>query len=287
MNNEKYNNKKIVIVDNNSFMHDDESKLSGLTIIKNHANYGYAGGNKRGIDFAIEQGAELIWILNPDCIVKDDGLTRLVEYYLTNKKVILGSLVYSTAGEINFGGSRIVGKGIFKDIRFNRKVKQYGKDGHAKKTEKVSVVNGMSFLIPTEIIKKYGFMDQKYFLYAEEHDYCLRLRENGIYSVIVPNSIVWHQMHGATKNQSGMNKILKYYKTRNRFILIKKHFGFYPLLKMIARLSMMACYDFFTKRGSERYVIFDAFFDAITEQMGISGKYNPDVYYKKEMDLNF
>src|SRR5690606_1402739 len=65
----------------------------------------------------------------------------------------------------------------------------------------VSALSGSSLLLPLHIVRKYGFMDTSFFLYAEETDYCYRLRKHKIPSILVPTSIVIHTRQGSSKDK--------------------------------------------------------------------------------------
>ena len=86
---------------------------------------------------------------------------------------------------------------------------------------KADMVNGAAFLIKRSVIQAVGLLDPDYFVYAEETDFCFRVKKQGLYSVCAPNSKVWHKIYASSDgNASG---ILLYYWTRNMFLFMKKN----------------------------------------------------------------
>ena len=198
-----YDNYTIVILDNHS-IDNSESVLSNafpdIRFIKMKSNLGYAGAHKVAADIAINENYDLLWILNNDVEVYATSLSELVNAYKRNRDALLGSISINTDGfTINFAG----GLEIAADNSID------GNSGYnslaGKRIDEVEILErpvsglqGSSFLIPVNIIKKYGFMDTRFFLYGEETDYCYRLRSKfNIPSVIVPTSRVIHHGGGS------------------------------------------------------------------------------------------
>ena len=90
LNRVKYDNHKVVIVDNDS--KNDSYKIlknyfKDIKIIKNECNSGYAGGNNLGIKYAINKSADILCILNNDTEIIEDFLTPLVERLVNNSYI--------------------------------------------------------------------------------------------------------------------------------------------------------------------------------------------------------
>ncbi len=77
-----YPNSRGVVVDNAS-ADGSEARLRALhpalTLLQSGANLGFAGGNNVGLRYALENGAEYVWLLNNDTLVEPDALTALVD----------------------------------------------------------------------------------------------------------------------------------------------------------------------------------------------------------------
>lgn len=76
-------------------------------------------------------------------------------------------------------------------------------------------------LIKKEVIKDIGLHNTKYFLYAEDADYCLRTIKAGYRIVVVTTSKIWHKVSGSSGGEGNWKK--DYYNTRNLILLAKEN----------------------------------------------------------------
>ena len=220
-----YPNYEIIIVDNRS--HDDSvkkikdySKGKELIIIENEENYGFAGGNNIGIQYALKNfKPKYILLLNNDTIVDEDFLEELINAGEKDTQIgILGPKIYyyDKPDVIWSAGCKISWK-------FARGI-QIGSDevdkGQYDDQKEVEYVSGSAFLIKTDVIDVIGLMDRKYFLYFEESDWTLRANQAGYKSLYVPTAKIWHKV---SRSGGGISKPTGlYYITRNRWIFMKK-----------------------------------------------------------------
>jgi GT2 family glycosyltransferase len=98
----------------------------------------------------------------------------------------------------------------------------------------VDSVSGCSMLVRTTAIKKIGLMDEGYFLYWEDTEWCARARAGGYKVLLLPGSLVRHKVSVSTRQSSFPQY---YYYTRNGFSFLREHdpclipvFAFYNLL---------------------------------------------------------
>ena len=165
-----YPNYEIIIVDNRSQNDSvkrikDYSEGKELTIIENEENYGFAGGNNIGIQYALKNfKPKYILLLNNDTVVDKDFLKELINAGEEDTYIgILGPKIYyyDKPDVIWSAGCKISWK-------FARGI-QIG-SGEVDKNQyddpkKVEYVSGSAFLIKTDVINKIGLMDKNYFLY--------------------------------------------------------------------------------------------------------------------------
>ena len=69
------------------------------------------------------------------------------------------------------------------------------------KAKEVQVISGCCFVVVRELIESVGLMDENYFLYNEEDDFCRRVRENGKKICFFPETAVQH-LHGQSTHQN-------------------------------------------------------------------------------------
>lgn len=236
-----YTNYSIIVVDNNSIdgsLQKIEKHLKihsklPVSLLPLDKNYGYAGGNNRGITKALSKGADYILILNPDTIVEPDFLTQLIEvaqhYKKEGKLALFGTRILLHENHIFFRdrGKRYDAKkeqvkaraysngGIIHPTFTKARLKDYGKELKDLKEIRpfeTDYVSGTCLLVSPEAISKIGLMPEDYFLYYEDTDWSLKAARRGVKRVIVPDSIIWHKKSSSTKEFSYS---YIYYHTRN------------------------------------------------------------------------
>jgi len=183
---------------------------------------GFAGGNNVGIRYAVEKGADYVFILNNDTVVDELFLDKLINYAESDSLIgILGSKIYyhSEPNIIWFSG------GYFNRLKGGMSVKGMGVEDNKNfnKVIDVDYITGCTLLVKSEVIKKIGIFDKEYFNYAEDADFCFRAKRAGYKVVFVPSSIVWHKVANTMKGN--FSPFYLYFQSKNRLLLVKKNFS--------------------------------------------------------------
>lgn len=199
-----------------------------IVLIKNEKNYGYAGGNNRGVRFALNQETmQYVWILNNDTEVEPDSLDYLIDKFESNKKYgVVGSKlvefenrtkVQGVGGVINpkFCTTKEIGN----ELSIDENIDELNYE------KKVDYVIGASMMFNRLCLQQVGLMCEDYFLYYEEIDICNRIRQKNLEVGIASKSIVYHK-HGASTGK-GKSDIADYYSVRNRLLISKRFYGNY------------------------------------------------------------
>ncbi|MEW6327413.1 MAG: glycosyltransferase family 2 protein [Thermodesulfobacteriota bacterium] len=225
-----YENLTIILVDNGSTdgSVDKIAKLfPNLLIIKNGINLGFAGGHNVGIMHAIRNGADLICLLNNDTVTDSNFVREMVAIAGEDSSIgILGSKIYyCDRRELIWFGDPIFNPftGRAKDRSFHRIEMNESIEPHD-----VPFVSGCSMMVRKEMIEQVGLLDEHFFCYGEEIDWCIRAKRAGFRIILVPKSRVYHKVSMTT---GGRNQgITMYYRIRNYLFLIKKHYPLHPRL---------------------------------------------------------
>jgi len=228
----------ICVTDNHSNTFDEKKikeKMPSTVIFRNDDNLGFAAGHLQALNYAKNIKADLFWMLNNDLTVEKDSLYHLIEAYKKNGLGIYGSASLNKEGDLT--------QLDFWSIHPKKQTKSNfklidPKDLVVRPTVKVANVMGYSFLIPLEVIRRYGFMDTSFFLYYEETDYCLRMLEQTIPSYWVGKSVVYHKKEGAVKQYPELKETIEYYLYRNLFIFLKRHAPISLILHFLYRFMM-------------------------------------------------
>ncbi len=226
----------IVVVDNGSTDGSEEflrKNLAGIEIIQSGTNLGFAGGNNIGVRHALVSGAKYVWLLNNDAVTDSQALGFLVEAMEDNRTAaIAGSKIFYHAEPWKIWSAG----GMWEKGRLHlrqRGANQVDK-GQFDKLCEVDSISGCSMLVRSAVIEEIGLMDDSYFLYWEDSEWCARTRSKGYKVMFVPESKVWHKVSVSTK-QSSFSQY--YYYTRNGFAFLRENdplllpvFGLYNLL---------------------------------------------------------
>lgn len=221
-----YPHRQVVVVDNASrYLPDDISeRFPQVVLLRLASNRGYAGGHAASVAWAKGNSFELLWILNNDAVPQPDALAALVEAWQEYPEALYGSISLKSDGTVNYGGGSLVENNRPVDNTYNPLAgKSYEAVKHQLIRRPVGELNGASLLLPFHIIRRYGFIDTRYFLYCEETDYCHMLWEKNIPSIVIPESVVVHQGAVSFTLNHSLEYVRTYYRTRNQLLLDKKY----------------------------------------------------------------
>jgi GT2 family glycosyltransferase len=229
----------VIVVDNGSG--DDSVSVirqrhPDLPLLETGANLGYAGGNNVGIRYALEHGAEYVGILNNDTLVDPDFLQPLLATnQLTPDGAITTPMICETEEpEIIWAlGARIDWKTATSHRLHAGEQRAVWKD---RAPHTVDFALGTALLAPRPIWERAGQIDESFFLYYEETDWCVRAQRLGIPSLSAPASCVWHEA-GAGGGRTSPQ--ITYYMTRNALRFLKRNLAgrqrILPLLRVALR----------------------------------------------------
>jgi len=167
-----------------------------FTLILNDSNTGYGKANNQGIK---KGRGKYILLLNNDTVVHQNSLQSLVAFATKNSDAgVVGSKL------LNIDGTLQMSCYHFPTITNAIKEYWFGKKGlfekfapTGKKPVTVDSVVGAAFLMTPKALKRVGILDERYFAYFEDVDYCRQTWKNGLKVYYLPDSIITHY-HGAT-----------------------------------------------------------------------------------------
>jgi GT2 family glycosyltransferase len=254
-----YSNYEVILVDNNS-NGDDFRKLREKYsdfvkyFIKNDRNLGFAGGNNSGIRLALEKDFDYVLLLNNDTIVEPDFLDNLI---LSMNKNITADI---SAPKIIYHSNKIKASGFA--YGFNEKIVTNNNERFC------TFASGCCILIRSEVFKKIGLLDEAYFLYLEDTDFCFRATKNGFKILYTPTSKIYHKVGSTTTKDN--NLLPLYYSIRNRLYFARKNLGYYYYLSLIYIIFTFLLKIIFSEQKLDKLKIFIlAFKDFLNGKKGI------------------
>ncbi len=216
--------RNVIVVDNGSTddsvvrirrMHPD------ILLIATNANLGYAGGNNVGVRHALEQGAEFLCILNNDVVVEPGALELMLAAIQARPDV---GIVTPLVAERTHDGDRVWALGAAVDHSTAAVTRLRAGEAAAAWREaapyEVEVASGAAMLIHRRVFEQVGLLDEAFFLYYEEVDWCLAVRRAGFRILATPAAVVWHKVSASLNRHS---PVIDYYMTRNHLRLIQRN----------------------------------------------------------------
>ncbi len=216
-------------------------------------NGGFAYGNNEAIRFALDQSdnPDYVWLLNPDTIVLPGALTELINFMESHPNVgIAGGRAENMDGSVRRSCFRFISLiGEFEDaLQFGPVSKILSKHIVAPEIPNINTrmewVSGASMMVRREVFDKVGLLDDGYFMYYEETDFCLKSARAGFECWYVPSSRIIHlvgQSSGVTGAKRGAKRRPKYwFQSRARYF--RNNFGWLKL--QTANLFWLVAYPF-------------------------------------------
>ncbi len=248
-----------IVVDNNSTDGSQEAikkAYPSITFLETGANLGFAGGNNIGMKYALEHQADFVIVLNPDVYVDTNLVTALHKGFTNENIGITAPKVYFAKGfefhkdryseeekgnVIWFAGGEMDWNNI---IGHHRGVDEVD-HGQYDDNQETAYASGNCMMIKREVLEKVGFFDEKYFLYYEDADFCMRVKKAGYKIMYTPTAKLWHK--NAQASGGSGNPLQDYFISRNRLL-----FGFtYGSLRTkfaLFRESLRSFFSYPTRR---------------------------------------
>lgn len=217
-----HKNYRIIIVDNCSTDYSVKLIIEQLNdkciLIESKINGGFSSGNNIGIKEAMRLGTDYILLLNNDTEVEPNFINEMLKVHKNRENVGIVSckmMYYDNKDYIWFGG------GYFDINTFNVGHESYKCiDSCENDIREITFSTGCCMLIGVDVINKVGLLDEKYFMYFEDADYCIRVSDNNYKIIYNPNAVIYHKVSAASGGEE--SAFYLEWTTRNRLIFMNK-----------------------------------------------------------------
>lgn len=202
-----YSAVSVLVVDNGSSDGSVETisqRFPHVDVLALPTNLGYVGGNNAGLRSALADGFGYALLLNNDTVVAPD----LIENLLKPQAEVVGPAIFyadqpdvhwSAGGRIDFERGTTAMSGT-------------GEGGY------VDFVTGCAMLVDLSILEDVGYLDERFFAYYEEAEWCVRAQRAGYRVWWEPTAHVWHKISDDARQVSPTTL---YYMTRNRLLFMR------------------------------------------------------------------
>lgn len=206
------------------------NRIPSVVLLANDSNRGFAAGNNEGIRYALKQEFEYIWLLNNDTVVFSKTLEHLLECGRSCKKTgIWGSTIvyYDNPDTVQCAG------GCYYNpltTVFRPALEGYCLAACQSCPEpRLDYIYGASFFVHRKVFEKTGLLDERYFLFYEELDFCRRAARHGFKTGWCRSSIVCHKQGQSVgrMQKMGRQQLIAYHENLSTLIFSATH---YPIL---------------------------------------------------------
>lgn len=214
-----------VVVDNGSRLAEREALAVGLAgranveLLALPENRGFAGAVNVGLATAFARGASAVLVLNDDAEVPPELLVELTAALRSDARagIVAPRVLDAASGREVSRGERVWLPLVCLPRTWLRV------RGETREPYAVSSVLGVAFLVTRACFEQIGGLDERFFAYYEEVEYCLRARAAGIAILVAPAAAVRHE--GFRGFASGFTPLAAYLKARNLPLLLRRHGG--------------------------------------------------------------
>ena len=230
----------IVVVDNGS--HEPVGDLlarraSQVDVVRLSENRGFAGGANVGMERALARGADVVLLLNNDARLYAGAQAAARAALDGDPRVaVVGARVVTREdparlwlawGDVTYRQSLVALRGADE------------LDGPGWRTARdVAWVAGCAMWFRAEALRALGLLDETFFAYHEEVDWCARARERGWRVLYWPDAVVTHTGRGSHGNPRSI-RVRKYFAARNTILFARKHARPLEWAKLAAFLAVM------------------------------------------------
>ena len=218
--NNSYKDIDIIVVDNNS-KNNEWSKISAqygsdIHFIQNDKNQWFAGWCNIWIEKSLELWNSYTMLFNNDAVAENGFIEKLLAVLDWGKDVwiIWPAITYYKSNKVWFAWWKInyliwwsIHHLKWKDVSELEWVKPY----------EIEYMSGCCILIKKEVLEKIWLLDEKYFAYIEEVDFCHRANSIGYKVMLEPNSVIQHKKSASAGNKwsNSLSEIQAYLLARN------------------------------------------------------------------------
>jgi GT2 family glycosyltransferase len=216
-------NFEIIVIDNNS---QDNSVtvlqqfMPRITFVANSDNKGFGKANNQA--FALSQG-RIIFMLNPDAVcTTDKDLQRVVQFMDEHTQ-------YGLVGTRIINDNQQLEETVYKHYPHQKQTRVDFSDLPGV----IATVLGASMVTKREVFQKVNGFDEDFFLYGEETDLCLRIRQAG-YSIGYCESVTVQHVGSASEKGNPREEIMRKKKT-GKLLFYRKHYPLADVRKIVQR----------------------------------------------------
>lgn len=267
-----------------------EREFPEVNVLKQPENLGFCGGCNAGIEQAVAENADFVMLLNNDALVSPNLIEMLVEAYEKLDRPGAVSPVifkYPETENIWFSIARWEADWKSGEAKFRLALDENYESLKDRKPYETEFACGCCLFISTAVVREVGTFDERYFAFYDEAEWCVRMKQKGFTSYIVPSAFMYHKVGGSTPSL-----VSTYLLNRNRLLWASENLSFsqkvkaYPVMAKEFVWHLLNAGNFIPEK--KRYIPRDrsraflqGYKDYFLRRFGKWGKETEKVIFKK------
>ncbi|WP_337967358.1 glycosyltransferase family 2 protein [uncultured Flavobacterium sp.] len=189
----------IIVIDNNSS--DDtvlfiKEKFSDVILLEQKHNLGFGKANNLGMNYALKQNADFVFLLNQDAFLEQNTIENLINSAQINPDFGILSPI-----QLEYSGKFL--EYYFYKFMTEDNSRAFFSDFVLKQDMKsiydIDFIQAAAWFLPIDTVKKIGGFDPIFYHYGEDNNYCQRVKFHQLNIGVVPNSFIRHDSHKPKK----------------------------------------------------------------------------------------
>ena len=209
-----------VVVDNGSVDGSADAiaeRFPDVELIRAGVNLGFAGGNNAGIRRALDRGADWVLLVNNDATVEPGIVEALAEAAASRPDagVLACKVLFADSDRLWYAGAG------FNPYLGRSRHERFGKPDEPGVLRDTVRATGAGMAVSRAAIDAAGLLDEEFFLYAEDLEWCLRIQAAGFAVLYVPEARVRHRVTAASGGAG--SPTASYYEARNVLAVVERY----------------------------------------------------------------
>lgn len=214
-----YPNARVLVVDNGSSDGSPAAITANFPAVAqllNGANLGFAAGMNAGLCQALAAGAAYVFLANNDTTLDPTMLTQLVAAAQQGADLVAPAIYYYDRPNVLWWlGGRL------RPLLLEVKRYEQAPSGSATQPFPVDFVTGCGMLISRRCLERVGLLDERFFMYYEDSDFCLRVYRAGLRTLVEPRARMYHKVAASSGGSDSPNE--RYQMARSSMQYFRKH----------------------------------------------------------------
>lgn len=218
-----YEAMRVLVCDNGST--DDtpaavRAVFPGVEVLELERNLGFAAGMNAGIRHALAAGAEQVLLMNNDTTVDRLMVERLVAHTSRDVGLVAPLIFYASQPDLIWSAGGRRSRWTLEQTHTMRG--QRDRPDWPLVIER-DFVPGCAMLLSRAMLEVVGLFDERFFMYYEDSDLCLRIQRVGFRLLLVPGARMWHKV--ATSSGGADSAAERYHMARSSVLFFRKYVG--------------------------------------------------------------